>query len=172
MAGRTDRPAGAAVVELMVVLPAVAIVAAVVLQVPQQVGLSAGEVLQGGFSTVILVFVWLVYRRQDQREREAAVREEAASKKRQDLHDRIDKVLFEMTSRAERQADQYGRLEERSDMMREDLIGISARIDGVGSKIAAQTEKALFDRADKPIERLETRLDNLIQAMGKQREGA
>lgn len=122
--------------------------ATLVLQLPQQMGITPGDAIQGGFSLVVLGLVWMVYRRQDQREK-------AASESTKELHGRIDQLIQDQTTRAEQAAERYGRMAERADVMREDLIGISARIDGVGSRISNQVERSFESRQTEVDRRFE-----------------
>lgn len=139
---------GAAVIEVLSSISVLGVLGAVVLQVSSSsTGLTPGEAIQGGFSLIVVGLVWMVHRRQDQREKAEHERETVDSKKRQEIHGRIDSFMQSQTGREVAAAERYARLEARSDTMREDIIGIGVRIDGVGSKISNQVEKALESRA-------------------------
>lgn len=121
-------------------------------------GISPGAAVLAGFSTILVAGGWALWRRQDAHKREA--------------HEDRDKDRKDLAEWREKRAFDFGELKQGAEETQRRLAALEAKIDSVGSKIAAQVENALVDRADRPIDRLELRFDNLIQALGKAREGA
>lgn len=101
--------------------------------------LGTGEMILMGFQVIILGAVGITYAQGRTGERRDAEGRKA-------LHERIDRMVSEQNNRDMGMAEKYGRLVERSDTAREDLIGVGLRIEAIGSKITNNVERALESR--------------------------
>lgn len=111
-------------------------------------GLQTPDMILMGFEVIILLAVGVIYRRQEAGERRD-------SDARKAIHERIDKLMIDATGRAETAAEKFGRMSERSEVMREDLVTMTLKIDSVGSKISNQVEASMRSRWEEVDRRFE-----------------